>query len=179
MLRLFIEVQQRITVMEHTPLRGFCDFFFETGTEGGYWVFQDETFIVPNTWQFRCEQCGLLWNKQSQPNGPFNFRGPSADNTQCTPNKHDFIIYPETISLFDGMHILKDGDRLAVYDPNNSGAPVWSGIISLIPYRVFTERAFGFWIHADQKGVGREMWATWFFKKYPAQLIPAEANAAP
>lgn len=26
------------------------------------------------------------------------------------------------------------------------------------------------WIHADQKGIEREVWAEYFFEKYPAKL---------
>jgi len=31
--------------MKRHLVRGFCDFFSETGTEGGYWAFQDERHI--------------------------------------------------------------------------------------------------------------------------------------
>lgn len=73
---------------------------------------------------------------------------------------------------YEGLHILENGDRLTIFSPDNPARIVWSGVISLRPHPLFTESVFGCWIHADQEGVDRETWATYFFEEYPAELIP-------
>src|SRR3989344_1541964 len=104
-------------------LRGVCFFHSETGTEGGYWAFQDGEHII-------------------------------------SPQK----------GSYEGLHILENGDRLTIFSPDNPTQVVWFGVISLRQYPPFTENVFGYWIHADQEGVDREVWATYFFKEYPAEL---------
>ena len=71
---------------------------------------------------------------------------------------------------YEGLNILKNGDKLTIFSPDNTGQVIWSGTISLKHYPVFTESAFGFWIHCDQKGIDREIWAKYFFDNYPAEL---------
>ncbi len=113
-------------------LRGVLHLWSETGTEGGYWAFQDERFIAPNSTNF-----SNVWS-------------------------------------YDGLHVLKDGDELAIFSKENSSEVVWSGKISLHSLPCFSEHAEGFWIHADQNGIDRKTWTRWFFEQYPAELIPAE-----
>lgn len=74
---------------------------------------------------------------------------------------------------YEGLHILKDGDQLTIYSKDDPNKIVWSGTIKLRQYPLFTEDAFGMWIHADQEGVDRKTWAKWFFEEYPAKLIVA------
>lgn len=118
--------QNREAVREY---KGFLEFYSETGTEGGFWAFQDERFIFPPNDTFRHEQYS-----------------------------------------YEGLHVLENGDRLTIYSPDAKEV-VWEGEISLKPYHIFTEDAFGVWIHADQEGVDRKTWAKWFFESYPAKLI--------
>ena len=110
-----------MAVSEKT-LEGLCTFYFETGTEGGDWAFQDSQFICKEGWSY------------------------------------------------EGLHILRDGDQLTIYDPNNIDITIWSGIINLKQYDSFKEVAKGYWIHADQIGIDRETWANFFFNEYPATL---------
>ena len=70
---------------------------------------------------------------------------------------------------YDGLHVLKNGDRLKVIHPTEKTI-VWDGVIELKSFPVFTEHANGRWIHADQTGISRQEWSDFFFKKYPAQL---------
>ena len=105
-------------------LEGICYFYTETGTEGGFWAFQDSQYIIsPSQWSY------------------------------------------------EGLSLLEDGDQLIVYNPDNPREIVWSGIIDLEQLPLFKEQAYGFWIHADQKGIDRQVWAKFFLKEYPAQLI--------
>lgn len=80
--------------------------------------------------------------------------------------------YPEEEYYYDyeGLHVLKNGDKLTIFSPNNPEEVIWSGTISLNYYPVFTESVFGLWIHADQAGIDRETWAKYFFENYPAEL---------
>ncbi len=77
------------------PMRGVCCFHSETGTEGGFWAFQDSTHISEGEW------------------------------------------------LYEGLHILKDNDRLTIFDPADHNKVVWSGSICLIHYPVFKEDVWG------------------------------------
>ncbi len=104
-------------------IKGKLDFYTETGTEGGYWAFQDEKFITPN----ENIPGGYSWS-------------------------------------YDGLHILQNGDFLKIINPD--GSIYWEGTIKLKKHSPFTENAFGFWIHSDQKGISREKWALPFFKGY-------------
>jgi hypothetical protein len=46
----------------HEPkvLLGVCYFYSETGTEGGYWAFQDSQFKEIGVLQPRCEKCNAV-----------------------------------------------------------------------------------------------------------------------
>ena len=70
---------------------------------------------------------------------------------------------------YTGLNILKDGDHLTIYAKDGSEV-VWEGEIKLKEHDLFTEDAFGLWIHADQEGVDRDVWARWFFDHLPAEL---------
>ncbi|MEA3379234.1 MAG: hypothetical protein U9Q69_06415 [Nanoarchaeota archaeon] len=73
---------------------------------------------------------------------------------------------------YGGLHILQNGDKLTIYHPEDN-KKIWSGPINLREHDLFTEDAFGLWIHTDQIGIKRETWAEYFFEKYPAKLILA------
>lgn len=109
---------------------GVLHFHAETGTEGGFWAFQDQRFI-------------------SKRNG-------------------------EEAWSYEGLHILKDGDKLTIFDKEDSKKTLWSGTIQLKHYPQFTEDASGWWIHSDQEGLERAQWAIWFFKEFPARLEALE-----
>ena len=70
---------------------------------------------------------------------------------------------------YDGLNILNDGDHLTIYSKDGIEV-VWEGDIKLKEHDLFTEDALGLWIHADQEGVDREVWARWFFDRLPAEL---------
>jgi hypothetical protein len=72
-----------------------------------------------------------------------------------------------------GLHVLENGDELTIYDDEDGGEVLWSGVIDLEKYDVFTETtSHGFWKHSDQKGIPKEAWEKCFFKEnYSGKLI--------
>jgi hypothetical protein len=158
-------------------LKGVCCFHSETGTEGGYWAFQDSRFITKNVPRPYCRKCGKYLDPQKYENLEITRVLPltqevldGKEPSECPDGQHEREIGDSWSE--DGLHILKNGDRLTIFSPENSSQIVWSGTISLRQYPPFTKDVFGFWIHADQKGVKRKTWAAYFFKKHPAELIP-------
>ncbi len=79
--------------------------------------------------------------------------------------------FPNGQWSYDGLHILKSGDYLTVFDPKDTEVVIWEGIVSLELYALFTETVDDLWIHADQIGIDREVWAQWFFDQCPAKLV--------
>lgn len=164
-------------------LRGVLTFHSETGTEGGYWAFQDERFITPNTTHFYCTHCGLPWDRSKESDEYVFKKGeefeskyggqPGIDGRPkhyCSRDAHEFKKTSEENWSYAGLHILKDGDHLTIYSKENSTEVVWDGTIQIRQFELFTEHVFSMWIHADQVGVNRETWAKWFLRGYPAEL---------
>lgn len=145
-------------------LEGVCAFHSETGTEGGYWAFQDSRYIEKNVGYGWCKKCGKSLRNQ---NNDKQLRLPN----ECPNGAHEEEIGDSW--SYEGLYILKDGDRLEIYSKDDPNKTVWSGIIKLRQYPPFTEDAFGLWIHSDQEGVDRKIWAKWFIEEYPAKLIVA------
>ncbi len=156
-------------------LEGVLTFFSETGTEGGYWAFQDSRYILPNITRYTCKKCYLCWDKEINPSAPPVFEQLPDDDFDfpefCPPDAHQFELVSKETWSYEGLHLLEDGDHLTIYRPG-SKAEVWSGVIALKQHPLFTEDAQGMWIHADQKGIDRETWAEYFFKGYAAKLAP-------
>ncbi|MDP4010531.1 MAG: hypothetical protein Q8P37_01590 [Candidatus Spechtbacteria bacterium] len=166
-------------------LMGILHFFSETGTEGGYWAFQDSRFITKNTTRFTCTKCWAYLDTEADPDSPLQVthvmpldealeEEESGKRRQdCPPDEHNFRPVSEDNWSHEGLHILKDEDVLIIYDKENPDQIVWQGYISLLKHALFAEHASGMWIHADQAGIDRETWANWFFEEYPAKLIKA------
>ena len=70
---------------------------------------------------------------------------------------------PPDVWDYAGLHILKDGDHLTIYDKKTGKKVIWSGFISLWTDRIGR-------IH--QRDVPRKKWARWFHKEYPAKFTP-------
>lgn len=166
-------------------LSGVLHFFFETGTEGGDWAFQESRYIQKNVARGYCKKCGHWLAPQEgalqvgrvtviteEVRQELLRTGKLPEQPDCADGTHE----EEVGEAWDykGLHILGDGDCLRILSPDNSARVVWEGMISLIQYDSFTQHASGLWIHADQQGVPRETWAEWSFKGYPAKLIPVQ-----
>ncbi|MDB9944395.1 hypothetical protein OAD26_00140, partial [bacterium] len=156
-----------VTDEQTEPLHGVCSLYFETGTEGSFWAFQDEKFITTRP-SGRCEKCGASLGNHPQLN---LFPDNDQQVAQCPLNEHKEGTDPDW--SYEGLHILKNRDILIIYDKDCGTEIVWTGIIDLKQYPIFTESVNGVWIHSDQVGPDRETWARWFQEEYPAQLIVA------
>jgi hypothetical protein len=162
-------------------LEGVLFLHSETGTEGGYWAFQDSQYIQKDVPKGYCKKCGIYLKEQS---GLIKIKsvtlldkktlcelentGTIQDKQSCVNDEHE-----EDVGVswsYEGLHILQNGDKLKIYSPKNN-KEVWSGMINLKQYDLRTEHASGYWIHADQIGIERNIWAEYFFKEYPAKLI--------
>jgi len=54
-----------------TTYQGVLTFHSETGTEGGFWAFQDEKFMgLDAGQQFSCTRCHRVWDKNAQDEPP-------------------------------------------------------------------------------------------------------------
>lgn len=162
---------------------GVCTFHTETGTEGGFWAFQDGQFIQKNVNRGYCKKCGLQLKERD---GTLKSKTTllsavkelllddevheiERERTFCPVDEHEEKIGDAW--SYEGLYVLKDGDYLKIYSKEDAvKVVVWSGIIKLNQYQLFTEHAFGWWIHSEQKGIDREKWAKWFFGEYPARL---------
>ena len=112
--------------LENT-LKGILHFFFETGTEGGDWAFQDSGYIQENIPRGYCKNCGIYLREQSgalkiQRVTPIDeeflrelqLTGKITERPDCSNNDHE----EEIGDLWDyqGLHILENGDNLTIYD---------------------------------------------------------------
>lgn len=145
----------------------------------GNWHLEDSlTAVTPD---------GTRWmyggTPSTEPQRPYGV--PENGLTRTTVKWADGLIEQERLSntllvvswSYEGLHVLANGDKLTIYLPDKYGRckkKVWSGVINLKQYGSFTEHASGLWIHADQIGIKRDVWAEYFFKEYPASLILAK-----
>lgn len=165
-LILYITTDISVVVYE-----GVLHFHSETGTEGGHWAFQDANFITKNVPKGYCKKCGLYLKERD---GTLRTEAQLLSISKGQANYCAFGEHEEEIGdawSYKGHHILKDGDYLNIYSKDNYKQLVWSGKIKLKYHPSFTKDVFGFWVHSDQKGQDREVWAKWFFEEYSAVLI--------
>ena len=86
---------------------------------------------------------------------------------------------------YDGLHALRDGDRLTVYADDEGNTVLWEGVVELEykrlwrPYPMNPESGqqaiFGHWVHGFQAGLEPDVWARWFFEHRRAALVKKEA----
>ena len=88
----------------------------------------------------------------------------------CSNNEHEEYIGESWD--YEGLHIIQNGDKLTIYNPDNK-KKVWSGVIKFKQDGVF-KHIYERQSYAYQKGIEKNVWANYFYKKYPAKLIPAK-----
>jgi hypothetical protein len=177
-------------------LSGYLVFDSETGSEGGWWAFQDERFIGLPDATLRCEHCGIfpdtavsgpLRTIRSVPLGDLgpgpDFAMPPTCDQEDPPRPHVFgPAYPAGVWSYYGLHGLGNGDRLTINDRDDPARVLWSGQIQLGRTSNFRQSIRGLWIHNRQRGVDQETWLDWFAQGLPAQLekaaLPRAGSAA-
>jgi hypothetical protein len=140
------------------PVAGVLNFFSETGSEGGWYSWQEDKFI-----HRAGEKCF--------------YEHPCPVTDGLSPVHWSY----------DGLHYLKNGDRLVIYDMDGAdflrphGEPatiLWTGIVNLRRrndvYRNRKANVFGFWVNQEPEpsmNVERLVWARWFFDGYPCEVV--------
>lgn len=71
---------------------------------------------------------------------------------------------------YDGLYFLSPGDKLTIFDKDDSNKVLWEGFIALTKFTVFSDHVHGMWIHNRQKGVDMDQWGLWFMQGNPAQV---------
>lgn len=172
-------------------LTGVLHLHCETGTEGAFWAFQDKNYITPNTTRFTCHKCQKYWDKAKYPEGPppelavFEVHGEWStadelmallrnakvlDSDKCPPDKHDFQPISNETWDYAGLHVLRAGDHLTIYDKTELKQIIWSGILDAIEHPTYLESAGAIGKHPHQRTTDRKNWDKWFAEEYPAQL---------
>lgn len=87
-------------------------------------------------------------------------------------------VYEDGDKGYDGLHCLKNGDNLKVF--NKDGSFLWEGIINLnykTRYRSYPlnpeygqQEVLGYWVHGLQVDVEPEAWGKMFFDRQHAEL---------
>lgn len=135
---------------------------------GGYYM--SDTPIPGGQTKFGDEPDGSLNDRYTQEN--------NARALECYENGHEGWehVYPDGISSYEGLHTLKTGDRLDVYSNESRKVMVWSGVIDLRAFKIFTESAAGMWVHSEQIDEDRELWAKMFFDELPCTLVTGDTG---
>lgn len=101
-------------------LKGVCHFHSETGTESGYWAFQDNKFITKNVVHSFCRKCGKYLGPQKYKNLKIErvliltkevLAG--KEPPECPEGKHERYVGDSWSEK--GIHILRNGDRLTIF----------------------------------------------------------------
>lgn len=156
--------------MSEVPLvtiRGVLHLFSETGTEGAYWAFQDVRFTgIPDPDTFCCKKCGRVWDKKRNPQVPKRELDDECDH----PKDHKWeLSNPDGSWLYEGLHVLSNGDLLTVFDKEQHEKVLWSGEILLDPPYIGGAH-LGLGVHCYQSGVFHEEWQKWFEGQHPAAI---------
>lgn len=81
---------------------------------------------------------------------------------------------------YEGLHVLKDGDRLTIFAKSRPDQQLWYGVIKLNHKPLFSDDIGGLWIHATQEGFEtvkeREAWMRMFLMELPCKLVTADVS---
>ena len=83
-------------------MKGVLTFHTETGTEGGFWAFQDERFIKQNHPFGYCKKCGIYPQYAEDHPDKLSEKQRWRDHEEYVGERWDY----------EGLHILHTGDSL-------------------------------------------------------------------
>jgi len=72
--------------------------------------------------------------------------------------------------------MLKDGDKLTIFDKQDREKIVWDGVIDFKWFNLFTkyEPVYSCWIHNIQRDISLQDWSGWFWAHNPCILTRTE-----
>lgn len=162
-------------------MKGVLVFHSETGTEGGWYAFQDEKFMgIPDDTE-NCAKCGYMRKYVEEEEAAGREIIPSSESLKyglgiCNYADHEWkLLFPKGRSSYEGLHMLKDGDHLRIRQPDTYEI-LWQGnVLFTRNTDLYTEdsqaHVHGMWVNQEPNvGVDRETWAEWFISEYPADL---------
>lgn len=196
------EEQERARAEQPTRW-GVTHFYSETGTEGGYWAFQDEAHVKLEPPSYGVFARTRVWDAHDPERSGVvksitDLKGKSVVSIRRGQvvlarvdwndgESEDDVPVPSDRLLverwsYEGLSVLRDGDYLVIYDTDPreraDSEVLWEGEIDLRRFDLFTEDARGMWIHAEQTGEDRDEWADLFFGDgRPAKLTFREGRA--
>lgn len=98
----------------------------------------------------------------------------NATSLECYENGHGEweLANPDGVWSYEGLHVLKDGDKLTVYADETKSEVRWSGTIELIPQPLFTTDVANLWVHSlpNVPEMTVDEWGEMFFKQLPCTL---------
>lgn len=152
-------------------IKGVLCLFGETGYEGSPWAFNDPKFNYENTSNYVCKKCNRFWNKENDPEGVEDIEG-----DYCKQKEHDFKLTPKIYWSHDGLHILKTGDYLKIFDKENIEKTLWEGEIEIS--NVLKKTKFNRGGKEEEveiltyqlEKIKPEDGVTWFSEEYSAEL---------
>lgn len=163
--------------MVEVRLTGTLQFHSETGTEGGYWAFQDGRGVhyaedlvddkCPWGEDYPMQLDGETEITYACPANPRYWRG-----SDCPPERMAHATYY-------GLVMLDSGDHLTVYDKNDMTHVIFDGPVRLEqqdPYAPTSDSAGGLAIHSTPVGQDTDAWAEMFFNEHPAVLVKHHPN---
>ncbi len=155
---------KKISSTGKKTLSGFCCIHIESGYEGPFWAVQDSLYIKKNVGLGHCKKCGIVLANEER---ILTIKEYFTLGNFCKKGDHEEEI--GDYSDRDGLHILKNGDHLAVYSKVIRKGIIWSGIVDI---DLISTEVQGLFIRVpfDQKGVERELWEEWFWERHPATL---------
>ncbi len=154
-------------------MKGVLDLYWETGTEGAYWVFEDDAYLSTRI-ETKCRKCGRWWNPEKpefEPDGDKPIENTGLIMRSCKKGEHDVGPVEVPTRDYEGLHILKTGDRLTVYSKDDPSHVLWEGNVQLTPFTVYKDTWGAYWIHNKPKNIDIDVWGRYFLDGHPAQLI--------
>lgn len=178
---------------------GKLSFHSETGTEGGYYALQDSEHIAYITPEFGVFAHRTVYDPEDMFRTGIVRGSCRDDGSEFKSAKRGDIAYldidwddqtndvarpSDTVHIegwsYEGLVILKNDDRLTVFQRGIGGIALWEGVVHLEaqdPYASDSYAPFGMASHSRPKETDPETedtWSSWFFQEHWAKLERSE-----
>ena len=176
--------------------QGKLHFYSETGTEGGHYALQDSRYIqhVAPEWGVFGGQT-VYDPKDVSRSGKVkaSYREDGSEFTSSKPgevsyltvdwedNNQDKARPSDTICVeqwdYDGLILLREDDRLTIFERGIGSVALWSGVVKLEPQDPYAPESYApgsMACHSrpyDLGSVGADAWSAWFFERRWATVV--------